>query len=124
MHQRSTQVAMRRLLSFLLAFPINVVSAALFDVFVDPYEIDDLSLNSSYVDILNTLQSRLAFHATRNGVASLVSMEGSPGKVYAAAGGVFPWLDSSIPTPLVRNGVATARAPNLVFILLDDLGWK
>ncbi len=63
---------------------------------------------------------RLSYFAAQNGVARLQS-NASSGKIFETAGGVVPWLDSAIPTPVKRSGTPVSGAPNLVFILLDDV---
>lgn len=101
----------------------NAVSS-LFDVETDPYEANDISGVAANAAVLASLQQRLEYFASLNGVADLQSTSGN-GLIFSEAGGVVPWLDyDTLPTRVNRSGTASEGAPNLVFILLDDVGWN
>lgn len=113
---------MRPLLAALVVASVPRASSFLYNITADPYELTDLSLNSAYAGISTLLKSQLSFYAAQNGPSSLQDASAA-GPVFKIAGGVVPYLDyPNVPPAIIRAGHATPSAPNLVFILLDDLG--
>lgn len=115
---------MRRLAFFASLFPR--ANALLYNLTADPYELIDLSTDPAYSDISTLLQSQLTSFAFQNGAPVLQNTE-LAGGVFKIAGGVVPFLDyynNQPPEAIIRSGQANAVAPNLVFVILDDLGWN
>ena len=99
---------------------------AVFDLELDPFELRSVYHDGSYSTSVAFLEERLAFW--RN-VSTTEEMQDTDHiKTWISAGGVVPWKDASSsppPKPAVRPEVAALPgAPNLVFIMIDDVGWN
>jgi len=116
------------LLLLLLVFMISQVSAEdddevevyVFDSDNDPFEQINLLDDESVADIVEELEERFAYFQQVNVTIEPQVLEGSKGG-WVSAGGVVP-LDDYFDKDIIEVGEPVDGAPNIVFILLDDVG--
>lgn len=129
----------------------GIIEKALFDLTNDPFELTDLSTTQSNEDLVNDLQLRLDQYRAESRIPVIQTTIINKGKhtnhsdldfkfrvisavsfvcffpfsVWKLAGGVVPYANQTKPTkknlPMIE---APVGAPNIVFMLLDDVGWN
>jgi len=96
----------------------------LFDLSVDVGEEIDLSGDDVYADVLMDLKARMAHFQSLN--ASMDPEQSGDEEVWRLAGGYVPYLNNYTHPPRREQSetrpAAVKDAPNIVFILADDLG--
>jgi hypothetical protein len=103
--------------------------AAIFDVVTDPLETADIT-DSVDATIKAELEARLSFWgamAAANPPLLETSISDSVAGIWDDAGGVVPFTDSygdEPDPPVIPSVQAAAGAPNIVFVLLDDVGYS
>jgi len=110
----------------------------LYDLASDPTEFTNVAGDEEYREVLEYLEARLEFHAQQKALVDPdLEVSSSDGVDYLAvwkeAGGAVPWIETDQTKEDEGGGdeedvaalpitSALPEAPNIVFILLDDVG--
>ena len=97
---------------------------SLFDLASDPFEQTNLFDSALYASTAVSLEARLVEWQAVNITEDIQVDEDNA--LWRSAGGLVPWQDfaSPPPKPVRPTTVAQEEAPNLVFFMLDDVGWN
>ena len=107
--------------TFLVLTKIGHGNGALYDLSRDPFEKTDLTGNMAFVDTLAELEARMIHFQDMEEEADIE--EYIVAGLWKRAGGITPWLDAAQPEKPERPQAGHRdNAPNLVFILADDIG--
>ena len=88
----------------------------------DPNELTNLAGLEEYAKTQAQLQARLAFYQESADVTPDLQFDGDSNIVWGEVGGVVPWQDDPPKREEEQITEALAGAPNIVFIMLDDVG--
>ena len=88
----------------------------------DPNELTNLAGLEEYAETQAQLQARLAFYQESADVTPDLQFDGDSNIVWGEVGGVVPWQDDPPEREEEQITEALAGAPNIVFIMLDDVG--
>ena len=97
----------------------------LYDLAADPTESTNLYAADSHAQVLGNIEERLDFFLEAAANVVYDFEQPSDRSIWESAGGIVPWLNIDEGPPAKEQqepGQATSAAPNLVFILLDDVG--